>query len=413
MFYQCKAKAIEKSESDVGAEVNSHAKKLEENAYLEAGSEVLTLELKTKYDINFDVTKNAQSPTEQPETTEIESLNPNGDSLGDFTKLTFHKDGLFSTIYKATPKPSAQSSFPPLVALKVTTPSLASPPHSPHREASLLSSLEHPNIIPLLSSFTEQTPLGTRFILTLPYLPHDLETLLRTHTLPPSLTPHILSSLFRALSYLHSQSIIHRDIKPSNILLSSPLSPPNNHHKPQVQLIDFSISYSSHQRHSPPSEPPTQKITDVGTTHYRPPELLFGDRAYTTTLDLWPAGCILAECIRPDHRPLFTAGAVGSELALISSMFMTLGTPDLDNWPSAEKLPDWGKMRFKEFPRREWSEILGPGVVGNEEAGAEAVDLVGKLVRFEAGTRLRAEDALNHPFFKNADTGAAGEGGEY
>ena len=51
----------------------------------------------------------------------------------------------------------------------------------------------------------------------------------------------------------------------------------------------------------------------------------------------------------------------------------------------APTLPDWGKMRFTRYAGKAWAEIL-PG------ATAEARELVGGLVVFESGRRLRAEE---------------------
>ena len=133
------------------------------------------------------------------------------------------------------------------------------------------------------------------------------------------------------------------------------------------------------------SEPPNQKITDVGTTCYRPPELLFGHTAYDCSLDLWAAGCVVAECLLPKAKTLFKAGALGSELALIQSIFRTLGTPNDEVWPEAQGFSDWGKMQFVEFPGKAWQQIL-PGV------DDVARDLVKKLVRYQSTERLTAAE---------------------
>ena len=95
-------------------------------------------------------------------------------------------------------------------------------------------------------------------------------------------------------------------------------------------LTDFGIAWSPTD---PQSEAADAKITDVGTTSYRPPELLFGWRKYDTSLDIWAAGCVVAEMVRPGHYPLFDAGPLGSELSLIKSIFTALGTPNEDVWP--------------------------------------------------------------------------------
>lgn len=80
-------------------------------------------------------------------------------------------------------------------------------------------------------------------------------------------------------------------------------------------------------------EPASRKITDVGTTCYRPPELLFGHTSYGYALDMWAAGCVTAEVFLRNSETLFKSGEVGSDLALIFSIFNTLGTPTLNSWP--------------------------------------------------------------------------------
>lgn len=129
------------------------------------------------------------------------------------------------------------------------------------------------------------------------------------------------------------------------------------------------------------SEPPNRKIIDVGTTCYRPPELIFGNTAYDCSLDLWAAGCVVAECLT--GKTLFDAGALRSELALIQSIFRTLGTPNDETWPEVQGFSDWGKMQFVEFPAKAWEDIL-------PKADEVAVDLVRKLVRFQSTERSTA-----------------------
>ncbi|KAK5022578.1 mitogen-activated protein kinase, partial [Cryomyces antarcticus] len=51
----------------------------------------------------------------------------------------------------------------------------------------------------------------------------------------------------------------------------------------------------------------------------------------------------------------------------------------------AAQFPDWGKMRFHDFPRREWDAIL-------PTASESARDMVAKLVRYESGRRLTAAE---------------------
>ncbi|KAI4239345.1 MAG: hypothetical protein LQ352_007801 [Teloschistes flavicans] len=109
---------------------------------------------------------------------------------------------------------------------------------------------------------------------------------------------------------------------------------------------------------------------------------------------MWAAGCVVAETMAgpPSYPKLFDSGPLGSDLALLQSIFRTLGTPMTDGeggteWPEARGFPDWGKMSFHVYEARAWEEVL-------PMAGQEARDLVGQLVRYESGERLTAGEDL-------------------
>ncbi|KAL9599214.1 MAG: hypothetical protein Q9219_003995 [cf. Caloplaca sp. 3 TL-2023] len=320
------------------------------------------------------------SRQESPETKIIESSGPTV-QIGPYG-AAYHQSGLFSTVYKASDPNTSK-----LLALKLTIPSQCTAPHDPLREARILAAAAHPHILPLLDTF----PLaGGKFTLVLPFLPHDLETLLHDPHCPPLSPKHVTSYLhdtFSGLAHIHSLGIIHRDIKPANILLASQNGP--------ACIADFGIAWMDKEGSS---EPQDSKITDVGTTAYRPPELLFGHKAYGCALDLWAAGCVLAECAAGRPYPsLFDSGPLGSDLALIQSVFKTLGTPTDESWPEAKAFPDWGKMAFVEYPAKPWEAIL-------PHAPADARDLVARLVTYQSSERMTAAEALRHPFFGPRDT---------
>ncbi|MEO8575462.1 MAG: protein kinase [Gemmatimonadales bacterium] len=86
------------------------------------------------------------------------------------------------------------------------------------REVRLAASLQHPNIVPVLTTGVAD---GIPYY-TMPYVKgeslrarmHDLGTLPRRQIIS------ILRDIARALQYAHSEGVIHRDIKPENVLLS-------------------------------------------------------------------------------------------------------------------------------------------------------------------------------------------------
>jgi cyclin-dependent kinase len=242
----------------------------------------------------------------------MDSLN-HGTQIGRYINANHWKDGISSDIYQAKdPKDGT------VVALKVTTPSMMTAPHDSVREARILNAAKGSNVIKLLNSFQQHD----RFILVFPFMSYDLGTVLHREQLPEQSMKAILRDLFTGLTHLHSLGIIHRDIKPSNILLPTLRGP--------AYIADLGTAWSATDS---ASEPASTKHLEVGTTSYRPPELLFGKQDYGTKLDMWAAGCVAAQVLSLGKQTLFDSGDLGSELALIKSIFETLGTPDLVVWP--------------------------------------------------------------------------------
>ncbi|KAF2747034.1 negative regulator of the PHO system [Sporormia fimetaria CBS 119925] len=310
---------------------------------------------------------------------------PTGIDIGPYKNAMYHAEGLFSVVYKAAAKDSEPNFMPAnpsrrrFVAIKVTNPSMMQPPHDSKREAAILRLAASENVVPILETFREG---GTHFVIVFPFMPLELDQLLQDGKLSSTQIQGCLKDMFSALAFIHSKDIIHRDVKPANILVKSLDGP--------AYLSDFGISWAPS---APGSEAADAKITDVGTTCYRPPELLFGNKKYGCSLDLWAAGCTVAEALVPNHPTLFDSGELGSDLALIHSLFTKLGTPDLDVWPEAADLPDWGKMQFKVYPRQSWETLL-PGTSAVEQ------EIVGCLVQYESGARWTAAEVLKHAYFQ-------------
>jgi cell division cycle 2-like len=80
------------------------------------------------------------------------------------------------------------------------------------------------------------------------------------------------------VGHLHTHWIVHRDLKTSNLLLSN---------RGIVQVADFGLA----RRLGPKAE---QLTPVVVTLWYRAPELLLGAKEYTSAIDMWSVGCILA-----------------------------------------------------------------------------------------------------------------------
>jgi cyclin-dependent kinase len=291
-----------------------------------------------------------------------------GLTIGTFQNCHHIATGLMSEVYRSR-----------AIALKVISETRNVEPHNPGREVKILTELSDPSIIKISDTFRDQE---ARLVMIFPFMPLTLAKVIGTgNPGPENLIQTYFHDLFSALSYLHENGIIHRDIKPSNLLLASKEGP--------AYLSDFGTAW--HPSFSAVDEPSQHKVLEVGTTCYRAPETLFGNRAYGTSLDLWAAGTMLAECLRKPPSTLFESRDTsedGNQLGLILSIFKTIGTPTKETWPEAMTFSTPPFEWYQEFPGHPWEELL-PGV--NESA----TELVGQLVCYESGKRLSAADVCS------------------
>lgn len=184
------------------------------------------------------------------------------------------------------------------------------------------------------------------------------------------------TDLFNALAHIHEKGIIHRDIKPSAILLESADGP--------AYLSDFGTAW--HPELSVYTEPPHNKILDVGTGPYRAPETLFGNKSYGPAIDMWAAGAILAECCRSPPRQLFESRGAhedGNQLGLILSIFKTIGSPTRESWPEAVHFKTPPFDMYQAFEGQTWDDLL-------LDVDEDFRELITALVVFKTSNRATA-----------------------
>jgi serine/threonine protein kinase len=122
------------------------------------------------------------------------------------------------------------------------------------KEASLLSSLRHPNIVDVFTAFREN---GTAYMVMRLEEGQTLSSRVKaSEGLSQEFLMGILPPLLDGLDTIHASEIIHRDIKPDNIIIRSDGSP---------VLIDFGSARKA-------EADTTQHLTSVYTPGYSPPE---------------------------------------------------------------------------------------------------------------------------------------------
>ena len=129
-------------------------------------------------------------------------------------------------------------------------------------------------------------------------------------------------------------------------------------------------------------------MTDyVATRWYRPPEILFGSN-YTFSVDMWAAGCILAELV--SGKPLFPGNSTMDQLERIISYTGPPRKSDIDSMKSSFTHTMLSNLTYTKA-RISLKEKLN-------EAPLDAIDLVSKLIIFDPMKRLTAEQCLEHPY---------------
>nr|CEL70875.1 TPA: CMGC kinase, putative [Neospora caninum Liverpool] len=272
----------------------------------------------------------------------------------------------------------------------------------------------------------------------------------------------ILLQLFTALHHCHRRNVVHRDLKSANLLMDAdgtvkladfglarkftkfvarqpelltraleeksretlhvlPFAVEKNEKHPSPGNVTATNPSESSSPSSPPSgcsvsgflpgealaESEKPVLTNrVITLWYRPPELLLGSEAYDGSVDMWSAGCIMAELVC--GMPLFAADR---EAALLRQIVEKIGPPSESDLASLKALcPQHFRNqsgRGEAFARD--SVFDGSGVDRSLEIqrlfkyrnqiGDEGWDLLRQLLAWNPAKRITARAALQHRWF--------------
>lgn len=242
-----------------------------------------------------------------------------------------------------------------------------------YREITLLKQLKsHPCIVGLLNVHRADNDLD--LYLVFECMETDVHAVIRAGILLDIHQRYIFWQLLCALKYMHSAGLIHRDLKPSNMLINSDSS---------IKVCDFGLSRAISEDNSP------ENLTDyIATRWYRSPEILFGCTTYDFGIDMWAAGCILAELV--SGRPLFPGASTMDQLERIISYTGPPSNEDIEAMNSSFTHTMLSNLSYSR-PRL----ILEEKLSG---APPDAIDLIRKLLAFNPKDRPSAVECLAHPY---------------
>ncbi|CBN79531.1 conserved unknown protein [Ectocarpus siliculosus] len=269
-------------------------------------------------------------------------------SVDNYERIEFIDEGAYGKVYCALNKATGE-----VVALKQVKLTRNNGkegfPITALRETNVLLSLHNPNIVRVLEMVVGSTL--DKVYMVMEYFDHDLKSVMR----------HM------------------RHQKTWNLLYN---------HQGKLAICDFGLA----RKYEEPIRPYT---TPVVTQWYRCPELLLGEKTYSTGVDTWSVGTIFGELVL--GSPMFQGKTEIDQLKLI---FGVLGSPTEDRWPGWTKLPGAKSVGWRQGTGNQLRATFPTnGFSGKPSISTQGLELMNGLLALDPQQRMSAHDALEHCWF--------------
>ncbi|MDP2437214.1 MAG: protein kinase [archaeon] len=146
-------------------------------------------------------------------------------------------------------------------------------------EVSLLSSLQHDNVVRLIRSV--RTPETLNIIMEFIEGGSLLDVIKKFGgSVPETLLRSYVAQMLSGLAYLHQKGVVHRDIKAANLLITK---------AGQVKMADFGIAALDTDKSAP-------EHSFAGSPYWLAPEVILLEKARPQS-DVWSMGCTILELL--------------------------------------------------------------------------------------------------------------------
>ncbi len=125
-------------------------------------------------------------------------------------------------------------------------------------------------------------------------------------------------------------------------------------------------------------------IAYICSRYYRAPELIFGSTDYTTAVDVWSQGCVLAELLI--GTPIFPGSSGVDQLVEIIKV---LGTPTKEELKSMN--PNYLEFKFPQIRAHPWNTVF------KANTPSDATDLTRLMLTYTPSRRCKAIEVNRYP----------------